>query len=60
MNANRINELSNAVCHFVFELLEGEPELDGNDAGYVAAQTEKQFKAILADMLANGIHSGIL
>jgi hypothetical protein len=43
MNADKIEQLGEDIRQHVFLLLDGEPEIDGMEAGRIAAEVEAQF-----------------
>lgn len=50
MTDARIKELGDALWFHVFSMLDGEPELDGHDAGQVAAAVQKRFQEAIAEL----------
>lgn len=51
MNENRINQLADILYNFSFGLMDGEPELSGDDCGQIAAHLEKEFKKKIEELL---------
>ncbi len=49
MNSQRIRLLSEDVYSYVFQLLDAEPEMDGNEAGRIASRLQRLFEAELTD-----------
>lgn len=50
MNPNN-RQLSEQVYNFVFQMLDGEPELSGNDAGKLANHLQKEFERKYSAMM---------
>jgi hypothetical protein len=51
---SRQRQLSEAVYQFVFQMLDAEPELSGNDAGKVAAHLQREFERKYQAMMGMG------
>lgn len=55
MHPDRICDLAEDLRNSVFEMLDIEPDMDGDDAGYVAAAVEEAFKKAL-EYRMNAMH----
>ena len=52
MNNDRIVDLGEDLRNHVFEVLDNEPELTGEDAGFVARKVEEAFTKALQERMA--------
>jgi hypothetical protein len=54
MDKHRIDTLADEVYNTVFQLLDGEPEMNGDDAGRIAAQVTNRFRGAMAELDDDG------
>lgn len=48
---SRMETLATEVWQYVFHMVDNEPELDGQDAGFIAAKVDKAFREAYTELM---------